>query len=240
MTSHFSWVHLVTVTIAQCWSRLGVTAEWSHHSAPESQAMQLDVVLISHLLQPNLATETVPLAWERQVTAPLPPLLGSPASWHSFHGVTQLSPQPDAISSFQPNTSRQCTNLHLLTPGLISGWRPKDQAFNGVKKLVLTQWNPGAIPRCWRQPEDHSLCDAAHTWRAQPPVTWASSAWALHLRFRSGGLSHAGRRNMPEPSLTACSSRDAAQGDVLTKRWRQKSFSSCVPHAIAGAPLPAC
>lgn len=234
MTLHFSWVHLVTVTIAQCWSRLGVTAEWSHHSAPESHAVQLDMVLISHLLQPNLATETVPLAREWQVTAPLPPLLGSPANWHSFHGVTQLSPQPDAISSFHLNTSRQY-QPSLLTPGLISGWRPKDQAFNGVKKLVLTQWNPGVMPRCWRQPEDRSLCDTA-----QPPVTWASSAWALHLRFQSGGLSHAGRRNMPKPLLAACSSRDAAQGDVLTKRWRQKSFSSCVPHAIAGAPLPAC
>lgn len=63
----------LTVTIARCWPRRGVTAERGHHSAPGSCTAQRDVVLIiSHLLQPNLATETVPLAGERQVTAPLP------------------------------------------------------------------------------------------------------------------------------------------------------------------------
>lgn len=218
------------VTVAQCWSRLGVTAEWSHHSAPESCTVQLDVVLISHLLQPNLATKTVPLAGEQQVMAPLPPLLGSPAIF-MVSPSCHRSLMPSAPSSWTPTDS---TNLHLLRPGLISGLRPKDKAFNGVKKLVLTQWNPAVMSQCWCQPEDRSLCDTTHTWSAQPPVTWVSSAWALHLQFQSGGLNRVGQSNVPLALLSACSSRDATQGDVLTKGRNKGAFPVVFPMQSLG------
>lgn len=167
---------------------------------------------------------------------PLPPLLRPPANWCSFHGVTQLSPQPDASapSRWAPAES---TIPHLLMQGLISGWWPKGKAFTGVKKLVLTQWNAAATSQCWCQPEDCSLYGTAHAWCAQALVTWASSAWALHLQFQSGGLSHAGQSSVPEASLSAGSSRDVTQGDGLSKQQEQKHFSSCVPCVIAGRNL---
>lgn len=68
-------------------------------------------------------------------------------------------------------------------------------------------------------------------------MAWASSAWALHLQFQSGGLSHAGQSSVPEASLSAGSIRDVTQGDGLSKQQEQKHFSSCVPCVIAGRNL---
>lgn len=107
---------------------------------------------------------------------------------------------PSASSSWTPAGG---TNLHLLTPGWISGWRPKGKAFNGVKKLVLTQWNPAAVSQCWCHSQDRSLCDTTRAWHSQTPVPWASRAWTLHLQFQGGGVNHARQSPMPEGSLSA-------------------------------------
>lgn len=75
---------------------------------------------------------------------------------------------PSAPSSWMPADS---ANFHLLTPGLITGWRPKDKAFNGVKKLVLIQQSPAVMSQCWCHPEDCSVCDTT------PLVLWAGQVW---------------------------------------------------------------
>lgn len=101
------------------------------------------MVLLSRLLQPNLATETETLAGKQQVTAPFPHCWG-PQKIATLHGVTPWPPQPDAISTFQLSASRQHQPPPMST-AWISGWGHKDKALNGVKKFVLSQCNPAAV-----------------------------------------------------------------------------------------------
>lgn len=212
MTIHFSWVHLVslTVSIAQCWSRLAVTADWGHHLL--LKAIKHGSSLPSAAAKP--CHGVCGFGREAAGHSPLFPTAGGPSKLSLF----MVSPNchhslmPSAPSSWRPagstNYEQHCEHCEHCEHGWILGWRHKGKAFDGVKNLVLTQGKPVAGSQCWCHSPEHSLCEATHAWHPQTPVPWAGRAWALHLQLQAGGWAMPGKA--PGWGLTQCC--QAAEG----------------------------
>lgn len=183
---------------------------------------------------PICCSQTLPRRlwlWQgRAGHSPLFPTAGSPANWHFSwcHPVATVAwchqhPPDEHQRQYQPPP---------MNTRWILGWRHKDKAFDGVKKLVLTQWNqqqclsvdvilkttacvtplvPGTPrPQCPGQAgPGHCICSS----RVE---VWTMPGRAPRLRAHS----------------VLPSSRGATQGDICTKWQKQNSLSSCAPHAI--------
>lgn len=208
MAIHFSWAPLVslTVSIAQCWSGLAVTAGWRHHLP--LKAIRHGSSLPSAAAKPCHRHR----AFGREAAghSPISPPLGS-----------LVTPQPDPAA---PSSWRAAgtTNLHL-EHGVHLGWKTRRQSPWWGEEAVLRQWKAAAECQC--HSPDPSLCDTAQpgSGRAQGTAA-AAPGWSVNRARQSP---------TPQGSPSAAKHQRCSPRWHLYQVHKHRSFCSCAPHAIA-------